>query len=209
MLHLSIICSKFVKEYMDQKIQNIIENRNGYLLTRDMDKHNISRQTMQNFIQKNNFQKVGRGIYLSEDTFGDILYVAYLSHKKIVYSHETALDLHGLTEREPSKVTCTVVRGTNTKQLLLQYLQVYTAIPKYYNLAQTTIKTAFGNTVPVYDVDRTICDIVRIKDTMDIQVFTYAMKQYMNSNKKNLHNLIKYSQILRIEDKVRQYVEVM
>ena len=194
---------------MNSKIQNIADKRNGYLLTRDIDKNNISRQTMQNFIRKNNYKKVARGIYLSEDAFGDILYATYLSHKNIIYSHETALDLHDLTEREPSKVTCTVTRGTNTKQLLTQNLQVYTAIPQYYNLGQTSAETAFGNVVPVYDIDRTVCDIVRIKDNIDIQVFTYAMKQYMNSNKKNLHNLIKYSQILRIEDKVRQYVEVM
>lgn len=194
---------------MVSTIQNIVDERNGYLLSRDMDKNNISRQTMHNFIKNNNFQKLNRGVYVSKDTFGDVLYVSYLSHKKIVYSHETALDLHGLTEREPTQVTCTVCRGTNTKHLLLKSMKVYCVIDKYYDLGKSTIKTLFGNKVPVYDIDRTICDIIRAKDQIDIQVFSYALKNYMNNKNKNLHNLIKYSKVLRIENKVRQYVEVM
>lgn len=209
MLHFTIMCSIFVKDTMVSTIQNIVDERNGYLLSRDMDKNNISRQTMHNFIKNNNFQKLNRGVYVSEDTFGDVLYVSYLAHKKIVYSHETALDLHGLTEREPSQVTCTVRRGTNTKHLLLKSMKVYCVIGEYYDLGKTTIKTPFGNKVPVYDIDRTICDIIRAKDHIDIQVFSYALKNYMNNKNKNLHNLIKYSKVLRIEDKVRQYVEVM
>lgn len=71
------------------------------------------------------------------------------------------------------------------------------------------IKTNFGNEVRVYDIDRTICDIIKMKEKMDIQVFQTAIKEYMLNKSKNLNNLIIYSQKMNIEKKVRMYTEVL
>ena len=50
---------------------------------------------------------------------------------------------------------------------------------------------------------------VRNKDKYDIQVFSYALNEYMKGKSKNLNNLMKYAKALRIEEKVRMYTEVM
>ena len=42
----------------------------------------------------------------------------------------------------------------------------------------TDATTSFGNTVRVYDMERTICDIVRSRSTMETQVYQDALKQY-------------------------------
>ena len=44
---------------------------------------------------------------------------------------------------------------------------------------------------------------------MDVQVFHYAMKEYMGSTHKNLNHLMTYAKELRIEYAVRTYTEVM
>ena len=71
------------------------------------------------------------------------------------------------------------------------------------------ISTAFGNEVPVYDKDRTICDIIRNKGSMEIQTFQTAMREYMSGAGKNLGNLIRYARQFGIENEVRTYTEVM
>lgn len=38
------------------------------------------------------------------------------------------------------------------------------------------VKATIGNTVRAYDRERTICDVFRYKDAMDIQVFQHAMR---------------------------------
>lgn len=58
-------------------------------------------------------------------------------------------------------------------------------------------------------MDRTLCDIIKNKKKMDIQVFQTAVREYMKSNRKNLPNLINYARILKIEDTVRTYTEVL
>ena len=71
------------------------------------------------------------------------------------------------------------------------------------------MRTDFGNPVCAYDMDRTLCDIIKNKASMDVQVFQYAMKQYMVSNKKNLNHLGEYAKNLGIESQLRIYTEVM
>ena len=71
------------------------------------------------------------------------------------------------------------------------------------------VQTSFGNTVRAYDMDRTICDILRYKDAMDVQVFQYAMKEYMGSAHKNLNHLMAYAKRFQIESAVRTYTEVL
>ena len=70
-------------------------------------------------------------------------------------------------------------------------------------------ETNFGNKVYVYDMDRTICDIIRYKDKLEIQTFQTALREYMRSKDKNIHNLMKYAEKMKISDKVRVYTEVM
>ena len=62
---------------------------------------------------------------------------------------------------------------------------------------------------PVYDRERTICDIIRNKKDIEIQTFQTAMKEYMSSKGKNLGSLISYAREFGIEKDVRTYTEVM
>ena len=38
--------------------------------------------------------------------------------------------------------------------------------------------TSFGHSVPVYDMERTICDLLRSRKNIEMQVFQDALKQY-------------------------------
>ena len=70
-------------------------------------------------------------------------------------------------------------------------------------------KTSFGNEVPVYDRERTLCDVIRAKKDVEIQTFQTAVREYMSSSGKNLGNLMRYAKALGVENEVRTYTEVM
>ncbi len=65
------------------------------------------------------------------------------------------------------------------------------------------------NLIPVYDIERTICDIIIDREKIDKQIFTEAIKRYFKSPNKNLRRLIKYSRLFNIEDEIRKYMEVL
>ncbi|MFO3666523.1 transcriptional regulator, partial [Anaerococcus sp. ENR0874] len=76
-------------------------------------------------------------------------------------------------------------------------------------LGKTEIKSPQGNLILVYDIDRTICDIMIDREKIDKQIFTEALKRYFKSQNKNLRRLIKYSRLFKIEDEIRKYMEVL
>lgn len=190
-------------------LDKLVADGNGYLITSQVLNNGISKPTLAKYISERRMERVAHGIYLSDDAWPDELYQLYLSCQRIIFSHETALMLHGLMEREPKVTSVTVKAGYNATHLRKKGIRVFQVKSGIAELGVTNAVTAFGNTVRVYDMERTICDIIHRKAVMDIQVFQYALKEYMTSKRKILPNLMEYAKILQIEDKVRIYTEVM
>lgn len=104
------------------------------------------------------------------------MYLYHLRFGKLIYSHEIALLLHDLTDVFPPCHTITMPLGVNPAQLKEEGLKVFTVKPELYTVGLTEIETSFGHKVPVYDMERTICDILRKRNQMDIRVLTDALK---------------------------------
>jgi len=190
-------------------LDELVEKGNGYLQTSQVLENGISKPTLADYVNKRNMERVAQGVYLAEDAWKDELYILHLSNSRIIFSHETALFLHGLMEREPKDISVTVRAGYNATHLRKKGIRVYQVKPEIEELGITDIQTNFGNTVRAYDMERTICDVIRYKEAMDVQVFQYAMKEYMGSTNKNLNHLMTYAKKLHIESAVRTYTEVM
>ena len=190
-------------------LDELVEKGNGYLQTSQVLENGISKPTLADYVNKRNMERVAQGVYLAEDAWKDELYILHLSNSRIIFSHETALFLHGLMEREPKDISVTVRAGYNATHLRKKGIRVYQVKPEIEELGITDIQTNFGNTVRAYDMERTICDVIRYKEAMDIQVFQYAMKEYMGITHKNLNHLMTYAKKLHIESAVRTYTEVM
>ena len=71
------------------------------------------------------------------------------------------------------------------------------------------LSTPMGNKVCAYDMDRTICDIVRSRNRMADETFIAAIKNYAASPAKNLANLSLYATKMGVLSQVRQYLEVL
>lgn len=187
----------------------LVEIGNGYLQTSIVLENGISKPTLADYVTKRHLERVAHGIYRSKEAWPDELYLLQLANSRIVYSHETALFLHGLMEREPTCTSVTVRSGYNATHLRKSGVKVYQVKPEVAELGVTNVSTNCGNMVRVYDMERSICDMLRHKESMDVQVFQFAMKEYMASKKKNINNLIIYSKQFKLESLVRTYTEVL
>ena len=194
------------------KYEEIIEMINryaGYIQTSQVVEVGISKTYFKEVIEKEGLEKVANGIYVHPDTLVDSLYVDSLISNNIIYSHETALYLHGLMEKEPNTTEITVPRNYNANNFRKKGYKIFTVSDELLKLGESNVKTNFGNEVKAYDIDRTICDIIKMKEKMDIQIFQTAIKEYMKNNTKNLNNLMIYAKKMNIEKKVRMYTEIL
>ena len=190
-------------------LDNLVENGNGYLRTSQALENGISKPALAEYVSKRNMERVAQGVYLAEDAWPDGLYLISLTNSRIVFSHETALYLQGLMEREPKVISVTVKAGYNASHLRQKGIRVYQVKKDVAELGIVKARTSFGNIVRAYDKERIICDILRYKDSMDVQIFQYAMKEYMTDNSKNLNHLMEYAKRFRIESAMRTYTELM
>ena len=190
------------KEIIEAKV---LQNR-GIIQIADIVAEGISKQYAIKYLQDRHYERVAKGIYLAPDAWQDDLYIISLQYKKVVYSHDTALYLHGLSEREPVYFTVTVPRGYRMDYKGQSHLKMITVVEDRYSLGMGTATTPYGHTVPCYNEERTLCDIFG-RDT-EIQEKQFAVKEYL-SGKKNLPRLMEYARMLHVEKKIKQYMEVL
>lgn len=192
-----------------QKLDLLFEQNRGIVKTAQVLDNGIAKHTLYAYAKKNGIERVAHGIYISPDAWTDAMYILHLRCGQGVFSHESALFLHDLTDREPSEYYITVKTGYNPSNLKADGIKVYTIKKELHNVGITTINTPFGNPVPVYDAERTICDIIRSRSGIEMQTFQDALKQYAASKNKDLRRLMNYAQRFRVEKTLRQYMEVL
>ena len=65
-----------------------------------------------------------------------------------------------------------------------------------------------GAELRVYDKERSICDLIRDKQAMDMQLYIQAIQEYFKLAN-NARKLLKYGKKFGIEEKIRTYMEVL
>ena len=119
----------------------LLEEQNGYIRLIDAQNEGVSKCTVLDYVRKKEMEKVAPGIYISPDVWEDRLYLIQLRNRKIIFSHETALYLHNLSDREPFSPVITVGRGYNAKHLKDKGIIVHTVRPEWVELGLTEEKT--------------------------------------------------------------------
>ncbi|MGI6594623.1 MAG: type IV toxin-antitoxin system AbiEi family antitoxin domain-containing protein [Christensenellales bacterium] len=196
---------------MDHKnvIKQLLKQNNGWLTLKEITNQGISKQAFYAFVEKNDMERAGHGIYVSSNVWPDNMFLIHLRSAQAVFSHETALFLHDMTDREPIKYSITVKTGYNPHRFKEYGVKVYTIKQNLHELGLSHVQTPFGNVVPVYDIERTLCDILRSRNNIEMQVFQDALKTYVKRQDKNLRNLMKYANALSVSNILTPYLEVL
>ncbi len=96
-------------------------------------------------------------------------------------SHDEAFYYYDLIDREPLTHTLTIYRGYNVHRLIKDgNCKVYTVKKELLNIGKTEGKDNHGNLIPMYDLERTICDLTRSKSNVEVQDFYTALKNYVS-----------------------------
>lgn len=190
-------------------MRDLLQKNNGYLFAAEVVKAGVSRTYMAKFVRENNLEKVARGIYISQDTWADELYILQICNPNIVYSGETALYLNDMIDREYTNICITVPPRFNQTRLRNRGVVVHQEQVDSYNMGITEIKTNYGNVVKAYNKEKCVCDVIKNRGKLELQLFQTAMKTYMLDKKKDLSRLLLYGEKLKIRDEIMKYVEII
>ncbi|MDY6868875.1 MAG: type IV toxin-antitoxin system AbiEi family antitoxin domain-containing protein [Chloroflexota bacterium] len=191
------------------KIRDILKDQNGILLTSDLAKFGIPRTYLAILVENGEIQRISRGVYSAANDLIDEMASLQARYKRAIFSHETALYLLGLTDRTPLFYAVTVPSSYNATSLKASGAKVYFVKRSLYPLGVVSIESPHGNDIKSFNLERTICDILRNRNQVDIQFVNVALKKYVTRKDKNIDQLYNFAKQFRIQKIVRDYIEVL
>lgn len=193
----------------DRILNTLSPNGTDMITTKAAEEAGISRAVLSKLCKAGRLQRIARGQYILSDAMPDEMRSISLRTEHLVFSHETALFLHGISDRTPFVHSITTPSDRIPSSVLREECKVYYIKPELFELGRTKMTTTFGNQVPCYDLERTICDIIRSRNKMGTETFLAALKQYAACPRKDLNKLNSYAKKMGLTNVVRRYLEVL
>ena len=192
-----------------EKVRSILKDQNGILLTSDLEKHRIPRTYLSILLNNGEIQRVSRGVYSAGDDLVDEMASIQARFKGAIFSQETALFLLGLTDRTPLYYSVTIQSGYNASTLKASGAKVYFVNSTLYLVGLITLKSPHGNDIRTFNLERTICDVLRSRNRINIQLVSESLKKYAFHQDRNIDRLYDYAKQFRIAKVVRHYMEIL
>jgi predicted transcriptional regulator of viral defense system len=148
------------------KIEEAISGK-LYISVKELHKIGVSKSSISRLTDNGSLIRVARGVYSLRDDSKDNKYLIHNKYKIGVFSHNSALYFHNLIDHDPDVKVMTVnwnyKLSTDGKfNVKFKYVD-----KKILRLGMEMRSTSFGHKVPVYNVERTICDVIKSDTKMD------------------------------------------
>lgn len=192
-----------------EKILKIVNKNGGYITTKELVNNNINKKFLTNMVRDCKLIRISRGYYGLPSYIQDDYYILQSKSQNAVFSLLTALYFHDLSERVPLIYNITLPYGYSGALQKEKNVSLNFVKKELLNLGVIEMTSPFGMKIKVYDVERTICDIIKNKNKIDVEIFSKALKRYATKKDKNINKLMKYANKMNIEQKVAEYMEVL
>ena len=192
-----------------QLIMKLAKQNNGVITTAMVVAMGCSRGSLKYLADKGMLEKSSRGVYTLPEVWDDEFVNLQGRYKRGVFSLETALFLWDLSDRTPNRYHMTFPGTYNLASPKSEGVICSGAKEPFYIMGITEVKTPGGNIVKAYNAERTLCDILRPRNHVDVQIVTDAFKRYAGRKEKNIPLLSEYAGMLKVENRLRSYLEVL
>lgn len=194
--------------YMNE-LAAIAKEHGGIIQTKVAAKHGISKAMLYKLCHEDKINRIANGQYILPNELDDEFLAISNRSTKIIFSHESALYLHGISDRTPFEHTVTAPSNNQPSAAIKSECKVYYIKPELFDLGKTVMKTPAGNNVPIYNLERTVCDVIRSRNKIGTETFLVALKLYAANPQKDLNRLHAYAKQLRVANVLHPYMEVL
>ncbi len=193
-----------------EDILNIMKENNGILETSMLNSYNISAKRVQRMAKSGEIERIEKGLYLHPDFLKDEYYITSYRVSKGVFSYESSLYLHKLSDENPISFTLTIPSGWNSSLLKNKEKYTFFYLKKdLWELGREKIKTSYGNEVPVYSKERTLAEMISKIDKMDRGLVLNALRVGLQNRVLQHVLLLDYAERFNSRAIMRRYLEVM
>lgn len=190
-------------------ISDILQKNNGQITRQQAVKFGINPRLLSNLVCSGKLERVDRGVYIDPAIFEDDMYILQYRFSKGIFFKDSALFLHHMIDRTPGTYQMNFPLGYHPTAIDRYPVKIYQQKPEWYEIGVELVKSPGQHLVRTYNVERTLCDILRTRDSSDAETIKQAMLAYGQMQHKDIHRLGNYADIFHVKDKIMTYMEVV
>ena len=192
---------------MDVKIQN-----RQFIPLKKLKEEGRSLYKINQLVSAGKLGRVNRTYYENMEYNGEIndfYAVPAYSDKKGIVCLMSAAVYYELTTERPSQIEVALPRGSRIPQPPdWPQMRFYLFSPQRYKVGVKKVDVD-GNPFYIYDIEKTVCDIIFYRNKMGFEPAVEVIKKYLNRQNRDLNRLMRYAEMLRLKTTMKQFVDVL
>lgn len=190
----------------ENMILNVAKENDGIITSKKVDELKIPRFYLAKLLKENKIIKIDRGIYSTGQESINEYYNLQLKSKFVIFSHFTALKMLGFYKYEDLNDQIIVPQGYNASRL--NNFKVFYDNDKIYLEGVVEVVNEDNHKIKVYDLERSICDIIKNKNRFKIDQVNKLINYYFTKESLNYQKLLYYSKLLKVSTQVQYYLSL-
>ena len=190
--------SKVSNDQLIFSIQELKDKGLSYYKINQLVKQGILIKLNKNYYENTNFDG-------EESDF----YYAYAYVPNGVICLLSAAVHYNLSTHRPDAIDIAIPRKARVSTLPeWPELKIYYFTDERFSVGAEIIEVG-KNKFRIYDVEKTVVDIVFYREKMGIEETKEVLSNYLHRKDRNLNKLIRYAEMLKCEDTINKYLEVL
>ncbi len=182
-------------------------SKNGILTLKDIDedgRYYFVRKAM----DAGGIVRLKNGVYATEDGLANTMVDVERIVPGGVLCLYSAWEHYDLTTQIPGSIYVAVEKHRKVVVPVFPPITLCYWERKYYEMGVMEADVA-GHKLRIYDIERSVCDVVRFRNKVGMDVMTEVLRAYLSRKDRNIARLMEYAGKMRIGTIMAQYLNVM
>jgi predicted transcriptional regulator of viral defense system len=192
-------------------IKQIFDDGHGYARTGEITKHNVNRFYISELVKNNQILRIKQGLYKWNSLTGENEYEILDVCKGVpggVICLTSALSFYELTTCNPYYYSIAIERTAKITLPEFPPIKLFYFSRPYFE-SGITEESIDGQAIRIYELEKTICDCIKYRNKIGIDIVKEAITEYLKLKNKDLNKIMKYAKICRVENTINKYFEVL
>lgn len=191
------------------KVLSFISSQGGYAKAGTLQSQGFHSAQLSSLVESGDLVRLKRGLYaLAIGTERSELVDVQRAVPGGVFCLGTALSMHGIGTWEPPVIHLAIRRDSRITIPAYPSIKLFSFSGPRFELGIVE-KTTEAGSVRVYDREKTICDVVRFRNSIGFDIAMEALREYLKGRGKDIPRLLDYAKLLRMGGTMRGYLEAL
>jgi predicted transcriptional regulator of viral defense system len=193
----------------EQAVLTMILERGGYARSRDLRAAGVHPGMLPALARSGRLVCIKRGFYaLPDNEKADDRFEALMAIPGSVLCLGSALSIHEIGTWEPPEIYLAVEAGRKVTVPEFLPIRLFHFAKGSFELGIIT-KSGQGGRLRVYDAERTMCDLFRLKNLVGGDIAAEALREYLKHKERRIPRLLEYAEKLRVLGPIKKSLEVL